>query len=84
MTDYMPEITRRTKWFERPKPITVGDVVVIVDPKMPRNCWPKGKIIGTKISADNQVRSATVRTASGIYDRPAIKLAILDVRCDGK
>lgn len=28
----------------------------------------------------NQVRSAIVRTAHGIYRRPAAKLALLDVR----
>lgn len=84
ISDYLPEITRRTKWFKRSKPISVGDVVIIVDPKMPRNCWPMGKIIATKISMDGQVRSATVRTANGVYDRPATKLAVLDVRCAEK
>lgn len=82
VTDYLPEITRRSKWFQRPQPIVVGDVVVIADPKLPRNCWPKGKIIATRVSLDGQVRSATVRTACGVYDRPATKLAVLDVRCD--
>lgn len=84
VTDYLPEITRRSKWFHRPQPIVVGDIVVITDPKLPRNCWPKGKIIATKVSKGDQVRSATVRTSSGIYDRPATKLAVLDVRCDGE
>lgn len=82
LTDYLPEITRRTKWFQRTKPVEVGDVVVIADPKMPRNCWPKGKVIGTRVSSDGQVRSATVKTSSGVYDRPVTKLAVLDVRCD--
>ncbi|XP_065094846.1 uncharacterized protein LOC135715533 [Ochlerotatus camptorhynchus] len=84
VSDYLPEITRRTKWFRYTKPIAVGDIVVITDSKMPRNCWPKGKVISTKVSQDDQVRSATVRTASGVYDRPATKLAVLDVRCDGE
>ncbi|XP_065090559.1 uncharacterized protein LOC135711619 [Ochlerotatus camptorhynchus] len=84
VSDYLPEITRRTKWFRRVKPIAVGDIVVIADSNMPRNCWPKGKVIGIKVSQDDQVRSATVRTVSGIYDRPATKLAVLDVRCDGE
>ncbi|XP_065094740.1 uncharacterized protein LOC135715349 [Ochlerotatus camptorhynchus] len=84
VSDYLPEITRRTKWFRRVKPIAVGDIVVIADSNMPRNCWPKGKVVGIKVSQDDQVRSATVRTVSGIYDRPATKLAVLDVRCDGE
>ncbi|XP_062557552.1 uncharacterized protein LOC134222417 [Armigeres subalbatus] len=77
--EYTPEITRRTKWFNPAKPIAVGDIVVIVDSSLPRNCWPKGKVIATQISKDGQVRSATVQTISGIYERPAVKLAVLDI-----
>lgn len=80
VTDYLPEITRRTKWFQSTKAITTGDVVVIVDPKLPRNCWPKGRIISTKSGRDGQVRSATVQTSTGVYERPVAKLAVLDVQ----
>ncbi|XP_062534718.1 uncharacterized protein LOC134203901 [Armigeres subalbatus] len=81
LTDYLPEITRRTRWYENTKPITIGDIVIIVDPKFPRNCWPKGKVIGTSVNQkDNQIRSATVRTANGVFERPVAKLAVLDVR----
>ncbi|XP_062538842.1 uncharacterized protein LOC134207140 [Armigeres subalbatus] len=77
---YLPTITRRTKWFTPAKPIAVGDLVIIVDPKLPRNCWPKGRVIATCPASDGQVRWATVRTASGgIYERPAVSLAVLDV-----
>lgn len=80
ITDYLPEITRRTKWFVDTKPIEINDVVVIVDPKLPRNCWPKGRVICTHPGRDSQPRSATVRTATGMYERPVAKLAVLDVR----
>ncbi|XP_062704178.1 uncharacterized protein LOC134286562 [Aedes albopictus] len=80
LSDYLPEITKRTKWFSRSDPVTVGDVVVIADPKLPRNCWPKGKVIEAHPSKDGEVRSATVRTSTGVYVRPVTKLAVLDVR----
>ncbi|XP_055633360.1 uncharacterized protein LOC129773740 [Toxorhynchites rutilus septentrionalis] len=80
VTDYLPEITRRTKWFVHTKPIVIGDVVIIVDPQLPRNCWPKGRIIHTKVGCDGCIRSATIQTAKGIYERPVTKLAVLDVR----
>lgn len=35
---YMPELTKRSKWFEKVKPINVNDVVVVVDFGLPRNC----------------------------------------------
>ena len=78
--DYLPDITKRTKWFSHSKPITVGDIVIIVDRRLPRNCWPKGKVIATCTGKDSQVRSATVRTSNGVYERPTINLAVLDVR----
>ncbi|XP_062715437.1 uncharacterized protein LOC134291545 [Aedes albopictus] len=80
VSDYLPEITRRSKWFQLTKPIATGDIVVIVDPKLPRNCWPKGRVISTKEGRDSQIRSATVQTASGVYERPVAKLAVLDIQ----
>ncbi|XP_055537878.1 uncharacterized protein LOC129725748 [Wyeomyia smithii] len=78
--DYLPTITRRTKWFNPVSPIKVGDVVIVVDPRFPRNCWPTGRVIATSPASDGQVRRATVQTASGgIYERPAVSLAVLDV-----
>ncbi|XP_062557462.1 uncharacterized protein LOC134222328 [Armigeres subalbatus] len=79
VNEYTPEISRRTKWFSPSKPIAIGDVVIIVDSTFPRNCWPKGRVVSVKTSSDGQVRSATVQTTSGLYDRPATKLAVLDV-----
>lgn len=78
--DYTPEIARRSKWYSPSKPIAVGDIVVIVDSTFPRNCWPKGRVISVKTSLDGQVRSAVIQTAGGVYERPATKLAVLDIR----
>lgn len=78
--DYLPYITRRSKWFYPVKPIEIDDIVVIVDNNLPRNTWPKGRIIAVQPGKDGQVRSATIQTSTGIYDRPAVKLAVLDVR----
>ncbi|XP_062715999.1 uncharacterized protein LOC134291796 [Aedes albopictus] len=79
LRDYLPYITRRTKWFTNVDPIGINDLVIIVDPNLPRNTWPKGRVIGVKQGPDHQVRSATVQTSRGIYERPAVKLAVLDV-----
>lgn len=37
-------LTRRTKWQGTSEPIDVGDLVLICDGNMPRNCRPKGLI----------------------------------------
>ncbi|XP_055632412.1 uncharacterized protein LOC129772908 [Toxorhynchites rutilus septentrionalis] len=77
--DYLPDITRRTKWHKKVTPLKVGDIVVIVDHEHPRNCWPKGRVIGA-VPSGGQTRKAVVQTSSGIYERPTVKLALLDVR----
>lgn len=77
--EYMPTLTRRTKWHQKVKPLCVGDLVVVVDPESPRNVWLRGKILETKTATDGQVRSAKVLTTRGILERPAVKLAKLDV-----
>ncbi|XP_055543475.1 uncharacterized protein LOC129729024 [Wyeomyia smithii] len=79
LRDYLPEITRRSKWYEHVKPIEQGDIVMIADPEHPRSCWPKGRVIGVT-NRDGQVRQVTVQTAKGVYERPAVKIAVLDVR----
>ncbi|XP_058445267.1 uncharacterized protein LOC131426502 [Malaya genurostris] len=79
ITEYLPSLTRRTKWFNHVKPIAEGDIVVIVDEALPRNCWPKGRVVRAIQSTDGQVRRALVRTATGVLERPTVKLAVLDV-----
>src|SRR5262249_7170265 len=37
--EYLPIISRRSKWFVKADPLKVGDVVIIVDDKSPRNTW---------------------------------------------
>lgn len=77
--EYLPTLTRRTKWLEPAKPLEVGNIVIIVDETLPRNVWPKGRITEVMKSKDGQVRRAKVKTANGTYERPAVKLAVLDV-----
>ncbi|XP_055906876.1 uncharacterized protein LOC129942102 [Eupeodes corollae] len=79
VNEYLPDLTRRTKWFSTSKPINVGDIVIIADSTLPRNTWPKGLILQTNVGKDGIARSAVVKTQHGIYTRPTSKLAVLDV-----
>lgn len=79
LTEYLPSLTCRTKWYDRTKPLCQGDLVIIVDPSLPRNVWLRGKVLETRLAEDGQVRSAKVLTQCGILERPAAKLAILEV-----
>ncbi|XP_037933053.1 uncharacterized protein LOC119667801 [Teleopsis dalmanni] len=77
--EILPTLTRRGKWFNKVKPITVGDVVLIVDETAKRNTWVKVIVIETTVAKDGQVRRAKVKTTKGFLERPAVKLAILDI-----
>ncbi|XP_055547200.1 uncharacterized protein LOC129731329 [Wyeomyia smithii] len=78
ITCYLPTIARRTKWFTEVPPIKEGDLVVVVDESV-RNGWLRGRVVKTYHGIDDQVRKADIETSSGILQRPATKVALLDV-----
>ncbi|GBP13227.1 hypothetical protein EVAR_65809_1 [Eumeta japonica] len=61
------------------KPLSVGDIVILVDDTLPRNSWPKGVITEVFTAKDGQVRRARVKTSSSTFERPVAKIAVLDV-----
>src|SRR5207253_667943 len=44
ITEYLPTLTRRTKWFRQVDPVKVGDLVYIADGDQPQNSWPRGLV----------------------------------------
>ncbi|XP_062714717.1 uncharacterized protein LOC134291231 [Aedes albopictus] len=81
--EYLPMLTRRTKWFEPTKPLEPGDLVVVVDENS-RNSWERGRILETYPDKSGQVRRAKIQTSRGVFSRPAVKLAVLDVAVQDK
>lgn len=83
VAEYLPELTRRSKWFTPAIPLKEGDLVLVIDPRYIRNCWLRGRIEKVNTGKDGQVRSAVVRTSTGTLVRPAVRLAKLDVQASG-
>ncbi|XP_062549874.1 uncharacterized protein LOC134214528 [Armigeres subalbatus] len=81
--EYLPVISRRSKWFEEVKEIEEGDLVLIVDGAV-RNQWIRGRVDKVVKGRDGRVRQAWVRTTKGVLRRPVVKLALLDVIGSGK
>jgi len=81
--EYLPSLTRRTKWFRSEPTLDVGTIVIVVDPALPRGCWPKGKITKVFPGRDGKVRVAEVKTGYGSFRRPVTKLCPLDVAQGG-
>ncbi|XP_058828497.1 uncharacterized protein LOC131688312 [Topomyia yanbarensis] len=76
--EYLPTLTRRTKWFGDVKPIAVGDLVFVVD-DVRRNGWIRGRVQHAVTGQDGRVRQAVVQTSKGLMRRPVSKLALLEV-----
>ncbi|XP_058447479.1 uncharacterized protein LOC131427913 [Malaya genurostris] len=76
--EYVPMLTRRTKWFDPVRPIQEGDLVLVIDDSK-RNLWERGIVRDVITGKDGQVRSAVVQTTSGIKRRSAVRLALLEV-----
>lgn len=78
--EYLPELCGRDKWAEKVDPIQVDDIVYIVDDSSPRNEWPKGRVVEVFKGRNDQIRSCVVQTERGLYTRPVVRLAVLQVR----
>lgn len=75
--EYLPEISRRTKWYDTAKPLKNGDVVAVMTASIP-NSWQLGRVIEITKSKDGNVRQAVIQTSTGVLRRPASKLAVLE------
>lgn len=88
--EYLSNLQIRNKWLNKPRNLMVGDIVIIKDDNLPRNCWRLGKITDVKISTDGHVRSVFIRTGdpaldktgrriskASVLERPAQKVVLL-------
>lgn len=76
--EYLHLLSLRTKWLTKRRNFTAGDLVLLVDPNQPRAQWPLARIVETKTSEDGLVRSCIVKTTNGQYERPIVKLVLLE------
>ncbi|XP_058817559.1 uncharacterized protein LOC131680861 [Topomyia yanbarensis] len=76
--EYLPTISRRTKWFSETRAIRVGDLVVMADDNT-RNKWVRGRVLQVFPAKDGRIRKALLQTTTGTLVRPVLKLALLDV-----
>lgn len=77
---YLPDLTRRTKWYKEQPTIRVGDLVLVCDSNQSRNEWRRGRIAKIYPGPDGRVRNAEVKTQDGLLRRPVSKLALLDIK----
>ncbi|XP_037813256.1 uncharacterized protein LOC119604602 isoform X1 [Lucilia sericata] len=82
--EYLPELTRRTKWCRPTKPLATGSLVLICETDQARSKWRRGRIHKLFVGKDGVARLAEVNTGNGLLRRPVSKLAVLDVENVGE
>lgn len=82
--DYLPELTRRTKFYKEVGPVAEGALVLVCDTNLSHRQWIRGRVESVTIGTDGRVRTAAVRTSRGLIRRPVSKLAILDVESESR
>lgn len=75
--EYIGTIINRTKWLKEKRNLRIGDLVVVKDENLPPTKWKLGRIEQVLPGKDELVRSVIVRTATGIYARPIVKLGLI-------
>lgn len=75
--EYLHLLQSRGKWNTHSDPIKIGSVVVVVTDNVGPLSWPLGKILETYPGKDGISRVALIKTATGIYTRPAVRLCPL-------
>ncbi|XP_078357312.1 uncharacterized protein LOC144642205 [Oculina patagonica] len=76
-TEYLNALQRFNKWRRPKRCLRVDDIVLIKDNRTPPCQWPLGRIIRTHPGPDQLVRVVTVKTKTGTFVRPVVKLCLL-------
>ncbi|XP_031639210.1 uncharacterized protein LOC116351270 [Contarinia nasturtii] len=76
-SEYVGTLTNRSKWLKENRNITTGDLVILKDENTPPVKWKMGRIQEVLYGQDGLVRNVVVRTATGVYKRPIVKIGVL-------
>ncbi|XP_044764471.1 uncharacterized protein LOC123321032 [Coccinella septempunctata] len=76
--EYLNTLQQRTKWFTpADSQLSIGQLVLIKDEQQPPRRWRTARVVDVHLGKDGIARVATVRTSSGILQRPLVKLCPL-------
>ncbi|CAB0034073.1 unnamed protein product [Trichogramma brassicae] len=82
--EFLNTLQQRTKWSRRSDSLTLGDMVLLMDPALlrPSGRWPLGRVIDVHQGRDELVRSAVIKTAHGFYTRLIVRLVLLPIKAE--
>ena len=80
--EYIHHLQQSYRWHTPVKNIEVGNLVLLKDDLLPATKWPMARVTEVFKGPDNLVRVVNVKTATGVYKRPVVKLVPLPIDTD--
>ena len=82
VSQYLPVLTKRTKWFKDFTPLKAGDLVLLIDPNYTRKAWERARVKKVYYAKDGNGRVADILMPDGTEkkNRSVKRLAKLDIQ----
>lgn len=80
--EYVPTPQKRSKWVKSRRNVLPRDLVRIAEDNVVHNRWPLGRVVEVFTVQDGGVRSAGVKTASGVYQHPVTRICLQEEASD--
>lgn len=77
--EYLHTLQNRPKWTNSQKNFEIGDLVLVHEDNVSPLQWKRGRVTKVIPGRDQVVRVVEVKTASGLFTRPTVKLSPLPV-----
>ena len=76
--EYIQHLQQIYRWCSPSNNIEVGSLVLLKDP-LPATKWPMTRVLEVIKGSDNLTRVANIKTGTGNYTRPIVKLVPLPI-----
>ena len=76
-SEYLSRLQQRPKWMKKRRNLQIDDLVILKEDNLPPSRWAMGRVIQLHPGADGVIRVVTLRTATGLFKRPIVKLVLL-------
>ena len=74
--EYIEGLQQLAKWKHPARNLKINDILVREDTLIATR-WPLARVVQVHLGAESRVRVVTIRTTSGTYKKPVVKLALL-------
>ena len=75
--EFLSNLSRRRKWFQKTRNSKLNDIVLIVKDMQQRSKWVLSRVVEAFPDKSGVVRTASVKTPSSLITRPITKLCLI-------